>query len=187
VIATEAVARRLRLSVPPWNFAGAEYERARQDAVLAALERRGYERAFEPGCSTGLLTLRLARICGHVTATEVAGPVVACARQRCAHLSNVEIRHADLVSERVEGPFDLIVLCEIGYFSSTPELLRLAAALMRSLAQGGELIVGHWLGAGSDQRWHAEAVHAMLAANLPMRRRRRESCPRFRVDSWLRI
>jgi hypothetical protein len=45
----------------PWNFVGSAYERARYAATLAALPKSSYTSAFEPGCSIGELTARLAK------------------------------------------------------------------------------------------------------------------------------
>jgi trans-aconitate methyltransferase len=70
------------------NFAPSEYEyeRDRCQATTAALMRRRYAEAFEPGCSSGELTAQLARFCVHITATDAAPSAVARARQRCAQL-----------------------------------------------------------------------------------------------------
>ena len=38
----------------PWGFETSEYERRKYDLTLAALPRRRYARALEPGCSIGV-------------------------------------------------------------------------------------------------------------------------------------
>ena len=54
----------------PWGFETSEYERRKYDLTLAALPRRRYARALEPGCSIGVLTADLARRCDAVEAWE---------------------------------------------------------------------------------------------------------------------
>jgi len=39
----------------PWQFASSAYERDRYAATLRALSNRRFRRAFEPGCSIGIL------------------------------------------------------------------------------------------------------------------------------------
>ena len=46
----------------PWEFASSQYERDRYAAIVRALGNRRYRRAFEPGCSIGILTPQLASV-----------------------------------------------------------------------------------------------------------------------------
>ncbi len=182
----EAFEKRYRLAGDPWQFASSEYERGRYRTIMAALTRRSYARAYEPGCSIGVLTAELARICTHVTATDIAPSAVARARERCAHLNNVEIHCADLAGPLEGGPVDLIVLSEIGYYFSSAALVRIATDLAQRLSQGGELIAAHWLGSSPDHVLHGDTVHDLLLAKLPLRWVKGERHSGFRVDSWVR-
>lgn len=55
----------------PWHLSERWYEQRKYDLTVAALPLPRYRRAFEPACSVGELTLRLARgatHCWHATA-----------------------------------------------------------------------------------------------------------------------
>ena len=73
---------------------------------------------FEPGCSIGVLTERLARICDQVEAMDISPTAVARTRDRCGLLQNVTVSHGALPVDLPTGYFDLIVLSEIGYYLS---------------------------------------------------------------------
>ena len=75
----------------PWAFASSAYELNRYDATISALQRRRYQRAFEPGCSVGVLTARLATLCDHVDAIDISPTAVERARERCRDLHNVSL------------------------------------------------------------------------------------------------
>ncbi len=75
----------------PWKFATRDYELRRYDAVMRALGGRRYARGFEPGCSVGVLTERLATVCDEVDACDFHRPlrppqlhgVPACLESKC--------------------------------------------------------------------------------------------------------
>ena len=70
---TEAFFEAKYLEAPdPWNFATSPYETSRYAAILSFLKPRRFARAFEPGCSVGVLTASLARICGQVEAMDIS-------------------------------------------------------------------------------------------------------------------
>ena len=73
----------------PWLFETSPYEQGRYDVILRTLPRARYKRAFEPGCSVGALTTRLAARCDEVCATEVSRTALQRARERCAKQTNV--------------------------------------------------------------------------------------------------
>ncbi|KPC81578.1 SAM-dependent methyltransferase, partial [Streptomyces sp. NRRL F-6602] len=54
----------------PWRLADRWYEHRKYTLTLASLPRRRYRRAFEPGCSVGVLTRMLAGRCEEVVAAD---------------------------------------------------------------------------------------------------------------------
>src|SRR5688572_4722597 len=131
----------------PWGFATSSYELARYGKTVSALQRRHYPSAFEPGCSIGVLTSRLAQRCTRVLAWDIAPLAVTEARRRCKKFAGVKIQCKDLSVEPLpKGPFDLIVFSEIGYYFSAPFLTVLANKFHCSLRPGGEFVAVHWLG-----------------------------------------
>ena len=58
----------------PWQLADRWYEQRKYAITMALLPYPRYRHAFEPGCSVGVLTEKLAGRCDHVTATDIAPP-----------------------------------------------------------------------------------------------------------------
>jgi SAM-dependent methyltransferase len=185
-VSQAAFEAKYRQSGDPWNFTGSRYELDRYELTLRSLMRNHYRRAFEPGCSVGVLTAALAERCDEVQAFDIAPSAVATARTRCANFPRVTICSADLATQCPEGPFDLIVFSELGYYFKEAQLRRIAESLGARLEAGGELIGVHWLGISEDHLLHGDQVHAILKDALV------KSCawikgarhPGFRLDTW---
>ncbi len=177
---------RYQASADPWYFASSPYELQRYEVTLAALQRATYRRAFEPGCSVGVLTAALARRCRQVVAWDIAAAAVSLARARCQDLPHVQIVRGDVAEAVPSGSFDLMILSELGYYFTAPQWRRVALALARRLEPGGELIAVHWLGDSSDHVLHGDQVHAVLRAWLPFQWTGGSRHPGFRLDSWRR-
>jgi len=170
----------------PWSFRTSAYERSRYSALLSALGGRRFERALEPGCANGELTAQLATTAERVIAFDVSPTAAALARERCAALAGVTIDVRDLRDPCPPGPFDLVVLSEVGYYFTSRELDAIGGGLVAQLAPGGALLAGHWQGRSADHRLHGDEVHAVLDGLDGLRPRRRERHPGFRVDVWER-
>ena len=187
-VSQAAFEAKYRRTGDPWDFAGSRYERDRYELTLRSLMRTRYRRAFEPACSIGVLTAALAERCDEVQAIDIAPSAVVMARKRCANFPRVTISCADLAAQCAEGPFDLIVFSELGYYFSERQLRRIAESLGAALDIGGELIGVHWLGTSEDHLLHGDRVHAILKDTLM------KSCawikgarrPGFRLDTWRR-
>jgi protein-L-isoaspartate O-methyltransferase len=168
----------------PWDFSTSAYERSRYQATIASLTRASYRRAFEPACSVGELTARLAPLCREVIATDIARSAVLRARRRCAAFANVRVSHADLARGSPPGPFDLIVFSEVGYYFERSTLLAIAAELEARLDRGGELVAVHWLGHSPDHVLHGDTVHDLLAGCLSLEWLKGGRHEGFRIDTW---
>ncbi len=179
--------RRYRRTEDPWDFAQSPYEQGRYRAILESLGRTRYAHAFEPGCSIGVLTEKLAGFCDQLTATDFSATAVARARTRCAALPHVRIARGD-VREIVApaGAFDLIVFAEIGYYFEPDVLVNLIQRLETMLASAGELVACHWLGHSADHRLHGDEVHAILHGSLQLQPTRSQRYDLFRIDCWMR-
>jgi protein-L-isoaspartate O-methyltransferase len=187
-VSQAAFEAKYRQSGDPWDFNGSRYERDRYELTLRSLMRTHYRRAFEPACSIGILTAALAQRCDDVQAIDIAPSAVAMARKRCASFPHVTISCDDLATQCPEGPFDLIVFSELGYYFTQAQLMRIAQSLGATLEAGGELIAVHWLGTSEDHLLHGDQVHAILKDALMkacawIKGARR---PGFRLDTWRR-
>ena len=69
---------------------------------MASLPQERYARAFEPGCSIGMLTAELAGRCDAVLAGDPSRAAVAAAQATTAGYPNVSVRQPD-PARRVAG------------------------------------------------------------------------------------
>jgi cyclopropane fatty-acyl-phospholipid synthase-like methyltransferase len=171
----------------PWGFSSSAYELQRYDAIINAIAHRRYGRAFEPGCSIGVLTERLAAYCDEVYAIDFSPSASAQARERCAHLPHVEVGCASLPEETPAADFDLLVLSEIGYYFTPQDWQRISTALIDSLPQGATLLAAHWLGHSQDHRISGDEVHEILLSHPEVRVAHRERGPNMRLDRLVRL
>jgi SAM-dependent methyltransferase len=187
-VSEAAFEAKYRHSPDPWQFAASLYEQRRYCALLRSLTHARYSRAFEPGCSVGVLTAALAERCDFLLACDIAPTAVHLARQRCAGFSNVRIDQADLAKFVPPGSFDLIVFGELGYYFSAAVLAKIVRALAKRIRPGGEFVAVHWRGRSEDHVLHGDTVHAILKATLEKRDTwlKGERHPEFRLDLWQR-
>jgi protein-L-isoaspartate O-methyltransferase len=176
---------RYREAEDPWNFATSPYELSRYQVILEALLRDRYRVAFEPGCSVGVLTARLALRCERVIAQDIAASAVASARHRCGSLKNVQILLGDVAVQIPDEELDLIVFSEIGYYFDAEALRRIALRLAQRLGPNGEFVAVHWLGESADHRLNGDQVHTILNDALPLLSIKRSRYAEFRLDTWV--
>ncbi|MFD3969973.1 SAM-dependent methyltransferase [Streptomyces cyaneofuscatus] len=145
----------------PWSLTERWYERRKYDLTVAALPLPRYRRAFEPGCSVGELTRRLADRCDTVLACDRVESAVGTARRRTAELSNVSVHRMLLPEEWPEGSFDLIVLSELLYYLDAMTLDTVLERTVSSLEPEGTLVTVHWN--------HAVEEHLTTGAGIARR------------------
>ena len=144
----------------PWGFRTRPYERAKYDATLKALGHPRYRRALEVGCSIGEFTAMLAARVDELIAVDVAESAArASAAARCDALEHVRIARAQIPRSMPEGDFDLITLCEVGYYWSRDELDRALSSLTGALRPGGELLMVHWRPFVEEYPLRGDEVH----------------------------
>jgi len=178
--------QKYRENPDPWDFARSEYEQSRYGAIIAALGEHQYRRAFEPGCSVGELTSRLAGRCEHVDAMDISAIAIDRAKHRCRELSNVAFHIGGLPHQIPDGEFDLIVFAEIGYYFEEASLQDLGHLLVRRMRTPGTLLASHWLGTSKDHVLSGDRVHEILAGLPGLRLDHSERHVGFRLDRWVR-
>jgi SAM-dependent methyltransferase len=177
---------RYQASSDPWQFASSAYELMRYQATMDALSRVSYRCGFEPGCSVGVLTARLARRVKHLIACDISETAVARAKERCREFNHVEIHHRDAAAGPPEGTFDLMVFSELGYYFSADRLQAIVQRLADRLEPGGELLAVHWLGRSADHLLHGDEVHEVLGRTFHGEWISGSRHIGFRIDSWRR-
>lgn len=168
----------------PWQFGNSPYELNRYEEIIRTLGGRTFQRAFEPGCSIGILTARLAVCCDKVLAMDISPTAVERAREHCCAYPGVTIQQGCLPHDLPEGDFDLIVFSEIGYYFDHAGLYRLAEVLISRLRPGGLLVAAHWLGSSEDHVLHGDQVHAILRKLPGLEPGVSHRFEGFRIDSW---
>lgn len=170
----------------PWDFASNAYEQQRYEAIYRALSHRRYHAAFEPGCSIGVLTARVAPLCAHLDAIDISPTAVRQARQRCQALLNVEIRCGSLPDSIPAQELDLVLLSEIGYYFEPGALHQMGTTLVSCLNPGGILLAAHWLGESDDHRLSGDTVHRILQSLDGLVLEHSERHTGYRIDRWSR-
>lgn len=131
------------------------------------LPRQRYHHAFEPGCSVGVLTELLTERCTRVTATDVAATALDEARQRLADSSRGD--RVTLLCQSFDepwpvGPFDLLVLSELGYYLTPDTLHDLLERECPRLAAGATVVAAHWRHQVDDYPMRGDHVNETVAA-----------------------
>ncbi len=148
----------------PWGFTDRWYEQRKRDLSLAALPDARYAHALEVGCSIGVLTAALAQRCDEVTATDVADAALVRARERLCGEPHVQVVRGALGGGTLPGgPFDLVVLSEVGYYLSATALAAALPDLLTRLTRRGTVLACHWRHPVEDYPLPGDAVHRALA------------------------
>lgn len=150
-------------STDPWNTEQ-WYTRRKHDHTLAVLPERRYRSAFEPGCSVGLLTGRLAERCGRLLATDRVAAAAEAAAARTSHLPQVRVERMTIPEEWPQGTFDLIVLSELLYYFDDLTLRDVLLRTVGALEPGGTLVTVHWNHPAPEHRRTGRTLAPVLSA-----------------------
>lgn len=173
----------------PWGFASDPYELGRYQSMLEHVPQGRFAAAFEPGCSIGVFTAQLAERCEHVLAVDISVVAVERCRERCADLRNVDVAVADLEPPPGRG-FDLVVLSEVGYYSTRAALANTMDCVSDAVRPQGRVIALHWIGESSDHTISGDEVHETIGTALRTwrhsvaRRVSDHSHVGYRLDVW---
>ena len=169
----------------PYGLRDRWYEERKRALLLAALTRRRYASAYEPGCGAAELTADLALRCDAVLASDFTQRAVDIAAERTRDMPNVRVERHTLAQDWPDAAFDLIVLSEVGYFLDDEALHGVVANCDRTLAPGGTLVACHWLPDFDERRQSTEVVHmALNGLGLPRTVVHREDD--FLMQLWCR-
>jgi SAM-dependent methyltransferase len=181
-VSPEYFQRLYRDHEDPWNFASSRYEQDKYTATLDALPRRRYRSALELGCSIGVFTRMLAARCNDVLAVDVSVDALHRAALRCGDLPNVRFAPCDLSRAFPEGAYDLVTLCELGFYFSPRDLGRMRESIARALEPGGDLVLVHWTPPVAGHAQSTNDVHAAFLCDRRFRARTHARAPTYRLD-----
>ena len=176
----------------PWGFETSPYERDKYATTLAALPRARYRRAFEIGCSIGVLTARLAPRCDSLLSVDVSAAALARARERCHDVTWVTFEQLRVPEGFPDGLFDLILLSEVGYYWSRDDLAQARRLIVAHLESGGHLLLVHWTPYVPDYPLTGDEVHDSFLsyaaqAGSSLRHLRGDRAELYRLDLFERL
>ena len=170
----------------PWNLATSNYERDKYRTTLAALPRESYGYALEIGCSIGVLTEALVSKCLKILAIDVADAPILQARERLANYPQIELKKMSVPAAFPNENFDLVVMSEVGYFFSIPDLSDLSDKIYDHLNNQGQLILVHWTHFVPDFPLTGDQVHEFFMEQSGSEKRFKhllhESTADYRLD-----
>ncbi len=170
----------------PRGLAGRWYEARKYAVSTALLPRQRYGRAFEPGCSIGVLTAMLAPRCDALLACDAVPDAVSSARARTAGLPGVRVEQRAVPGQWPPGSFDLIVLSELLYYFDDADLGQVLGLGIGSLRPGGQLLAVHWRHPAPDHPRTGDEVHEDLAAHPALARLAGYRDPDFTAEVYAR-
>lgn len=171
-----------KTEIDPWHFETSEYERKKYSATLHALPRTSYRCALELGCSVGVFTNLLAERCERVLAVDVSEDALARARENCARHAHVWFEKRTLPGEFPLGCYDLITLCEMGFYLCPDDLRALRERVVSHMQPGGNLVLVHWTPPVNGHACTAEDVHEAFCCDARLHALHGFSAPTYRLD-----
>jgi SAM-dependent methyltransferase len=153
-------------SADPWDLSARWYEQRKYAITLALLPRQHYQHAFEPGCSIGILTALLSERCTRVTATDVTSAALDGAQRRMTDLGRrgqVTLLQHSVDEPWPAGPFDLLMLSEVGYYLAPRALRSVLERECPRLASGATVVTAHWRHRVDDYLMTGDEVNEVVA------------------------
>ena len=170
----------------PFRFDKSWYETRKYNLTLAALPHPKYNRTFEPGCSIGVLTSKLAARTHSLESWDISKRAVEIAQDRVTPLApNVQFKVAAIPDDWPTGLFDLIVLSEMLYYFDEETLGRVIAQSLSSLSLGGTLVTTHWRHERNDQLWIADEIKEFVESSDQLINVSSVVDPDFLVDAYI--
>ncbi len=165
----------------PWSFATSAYEAEKYASTIEALPAPRFERAFEIGCSIGVLTSLLATRCDALLSVDVNAKALDAAKSRNAGLPNVRFKRMSVPREFPSESFDLIVVSEVGYYWSDADL---ACAIDRiaACAVGGVVVLVHYTPVVDEYPRTGDSVHEAFLNDGRFKAGFSKRAERYRLD-----
>jgi predicted TPR repeat methyltransferase len=172
-------------SEDPWNFETSEYELRKYELTMAALPRPFYLKAFEPGCSVGVLSKKLASRCAHLLATDIIDSALKVAEQRLSSSNNVRVEKRSIPRRWPKDEYDLVVLSEIAYYFEDSQLHEIMRRVMCTTKEGAHVIGVHWRGE-TNYPLTGNRAHEIIGGTLGLSRVVHYEESSFVLDVWER-
>lgn len=178
-----------RANPDPWQFETSEYESKKYAATIATLSNSRYRSAFEIGGSIGVLTEKLADRCDALLSVDVSETAQAKAIERCQKLPKVRFQIMQIPQQFPDESFDLIVVSEVGYYLSLPDLQKTQDHILKRLELGGHLLLVHWTLYAQDYPLSGDDVHEsfLKLSPKPLHHMTSQREEQYRLDLFERV
>jgi SAM-dependent methyltransferase len=123
----------------------------------------------------------LASCCDALLAVDINERALEAARVRCAPLANVRFARMRFPRDVPGGSFDLIVVSEVAYYWSDPDLQSAIDFIARA-GSGGTVELVHFLPKVDEYVRDGDAVHAEFLADPRFEPLRQMRAERYRID-----
>jgi SAM-dependent methyltransferase len=157
--------QKFRENIDPWDYTNSRFERFKRSVLLRACGHNKHGRVLELGCAIGETTRFLAPLSLRLLALDGSSTALSEARRR-VRSAHVRFVHARLPGQMPSGPFDLIVVSEIAYYLSAPDLVALGKKLAEATAHRGRIVLLHHRRHFQDAAQPAALAHARLLFRL---------------------
>jgi 2-polyprenyl-3-methyl-5-hydroxy-6-metoxy-1,4-benzoquinol methylase len=173
----------------PWQFATSEYEAQKYATTIDSLPHNLYHSGFEIGGSIGILTEKLAKKCHSLLSVDVSEIPQRQAIERCQHLNNIRFEMMSVPDNFPTEYFDLIVLSEVGYYWSQPDLIKAQRLILEQLRSQGHLMLVHWTVDAHVLPITGDFVHDTFIDLVPDRLKHLKSltAPQYRLDLFEKV
>lgn len=151
-------------------------------AALNAIPRSHYSSALQVGCSIGIFANALAARCGRLLAVDASEHTLDLARRSCAHQSNVRFELHAIPNEYPSGPFDLITICEMGWFLDPKDLRALRQLVTEHSVPGAHAVLVHLTPCWNGEATAAEEVHRIFRESREFTHLHGFSVSNYRLD-----
>jgi LmbE family N-acetylglucosaminyl deacetylase len=149
-------------SSDPWNFKNSSYEFEKYKTSILALNGKKFRKGLEIGCSIGVQTKLLAERCDTLLAIDISDKAIKEAKLTCKENDNIDFKVLDISKDFPRGKYDLITLCEVGYYLDKNALLSVLQNIDKALLMYGRLLVVHWIGFVPEYPLSGDDVHSSL-------------------------
>ena len=158
----------------PWEFETSEYERAKYDATIAALEGRHFATGLELGCSIGVLTQHLKPHVDDLLGIDVSEFALDRARARNP---DVRFEKREIPEQYPPGHFELTVASEVLYYLDPPSFEETLEKLT------GTLLSVHWRPPTQNYPFGGDDVRMLLTERFGTPDYSRET-DKYVLDRW---
>lgn len=145
----------------PWRYEGDSISEKRKSLMLGLLPASPVSDILEIGCASGWMTQDFSLRAKRVTAVDCSPVALSLAMERCKGCSNIEFAALDLLTDRIDGSFDIVVCAGVLNFFPRATQLAICDKIVGSMQSGGLLLLEHLRARMPGYEVTGEEVHVL--------------------------